>query len=198
MNKTNSTQIRLILVYITILFLSFSGWSAPNSYNSYELPVEFTAWQYSEDPRGMQTLGRFSNNYYLVNGQKIALFYGVEYWPNSGVRQTTYLIGISLSNLTKALDPTYNGNMNIRENIPRSLASFLKTKQIRVKWLNNNTTETIAINMVKNDVLLIFNPYSVNFQKKFNRNKKLCITIEISTGEKLDFILDLTDPIPTI
>lgn len=186
------------MIHFTILFVTFSGWSATNSPKSYPLPVGYTEWHYSEDPRGMQILGRFSNNYYELSGKKIALYYAIDYWPNSGHKETNYLVGIRLSNLTEALDPKKIDGVETTKNIPRYSSSILKAKRIRVKWLNNNTTETVAISMIKNDVLMIFNPYSVSFQKKFNKNKKLCITIEISTGEKLNFTLDLTDPIPTL
>lgn len=195
---------RIFIVIIGIVLSTLCGlqsaYGKSSSATSGNLPVEFKGWFYQEDVRGrgMEAINCFSENFVVVNGRKIALTYGVNIWPYSSVSETLYSCGFVFSDVTDILD-NKPGSTDTTSKLPK-FAPYSKIKKLTIVWLNNNTTTSLKIGNVLNNTIIVFNPYSTEFQKKLNRNKKFKVTVETTTGRKLDYYFNLSgmEPLPTL
>lgn len=192
---------RLFFFTFLSIIIGFNSYGQNNSGKSGKLPEIFHKWSYGEGEgerqRGMEILSCFSDNYNVVDGRKIALIYGADYWAESPVVETVFGVGFAFVDVSDILDENNSNYDKSRTRVPQ-FAKYTKGKKLSVNWLNNNTSSNIKIGNILRNTILIYYPNAMEFQKQVNRNKKFRVTVEISSGKKLNYYFDFSDlePLP--
>ena len=136
-----------------------------------------TKWNRTTDSDGSQQYICISDNYHVVNGQKIALAYNFMYWPDSPVAEYVYSAGFTFVDESGAgVKPTFDINAN--------------EKKVRVTW-NNGNVSTLPTS-AKATSLYMGGSFGYDFQKMLNNQKKFSINVILSTGQSLTYNFDIS------
>lgn len=115
-----------------------------------------------------------SDNYHVVNGQKIALAYNFMYWPDAPGDHLVYTAGFTFVDESGAgVKPIFDVNAN---------------KHVIVTW-NNGTSQT-PISSASVTALQVYSGY--DFQRTLNNQKKFSVNVILSTGQVFTYKFDIS------
>lgn len=147
--------------------------------------IDKNKWIYGSEtmPLGgvMETVGCYSENYFVIDGTNIALYYTFSAWPQAPQDMFTYTAAFSLAPINNSgpeIVPTFDVEAN---------------KRLYIKW-NNGSVEKLNVGILKNNTnnIILINPTSYQFQKELNEQKKFSIGITTSEGKTYTYHFDVT------
>lgn len=136
-------------------------------------------WIYNEGNE-MQSCGMLSENYYEIDGRKIALFYQFIVFPNSPYEEQKYSVSFNFIDLTDGVNgakiaPSFN---------------TVDNKELSITW-NGGNVGVLTMSKLKPTDIVAFYPLSYDFQKMLNEKKGFKVNVAVSTGQSLQYQFDI-------
>lgn len=139
-------------------------------------------WHYVRADHAIDYYDRISDNYYKINGCKVALEYSLCYWPDAETPETRVMILLSFVDLAGSCEvPSFDTEA---------------CRRIPVVW--GDGSESILIDGDPSSCTIgIAHPAAREFQQEFDRKKKCTMTATTDNGRKLacDFNITRVDTI---
>ena len=165
-----------------------------SSYGMTEKPATKSASEYSDrtgkteydksqwifDGSGeTQTYAMVSDNYYVIDGRKIALLYLFGFTPNSPISDMKYSVGFSF------FDITDDGASNL------PIFDKVNNKELSIIW-NNDVAGRLAMLRLEPTNIITTGPHSYNFQKTLNNAKRFKVSVATTSGQSLQYDFDIS------
>ncbi|WP_242385371.1 hypothetical protein [Phocaeicola sartorii] len=137
-------------------------------------------WIY-QDNNGMQSYGMLSENYYVIEGRKIALFYQFFYWPNSPYDEQKYSVCFTFIDQTNGVDGA------------KIAPSFdtVNNKELSIIW-NGGNGGALTMSKLMPTNIVTFNPLSYKFQTVLNQKKSFKVNVATASGQSLQYNFDMS------
>lgn len=167
---------------LAVLIASCGGNS--NSIEPKQLKQDKTKWFFDDDGE-MQQYMCYSDEYYVIDGRKIALVYTFAYCPTSQYELLKYTCAFSFVDKTDengetCVVPSFNTNENAT---------------LPLIW-DDGKSGSITIDKVQSSLLIWWNPLSFKFQQLLNERKKFSVSVVLSNGTNLRFHFDISQREP--
>lgn len=137
-------------------------------------------WIY-QDSNGMQSYGMLSDNYYVIDGRKIVLFYQFFYWPNSPYEEQKYSVCFSF------IDKT-DGNDGAKITPSFDMAN---NKELSIIW-NGGNGGVLTMGKLKPTIIVAFYPLSYDFQNVLNQKQGFKVNVATANGQSLQYSFDMS------
>lgn len=169
------------ILCICFSMLLFSCGSNGND-NTGTVDQDKTKW-FRTDDGNMEIVSCYSDNYYKINGRKIALCYTFLYWASSPYEVNKFVCGFSFIDTT---NETGEG-----QNKPSFSTQQGANNKLVLMW-ENGQSSTLTMDKVEPSQLLMFNPWAEKFQRILNENKKFSVNVTLADGQTLNFKIDIS------
>lgn len=145
--------------------------------NTGKTEQDHTKWIYDNTHKGTEICGMLSDNYYIIDGRKIALYYQFGAFPTSPTPAQRYNLSFSF------IDETNDGS-SVKPSF-----DTLNNKSVGFTWDGGNGG---MLNIDKQNAtsLVAFYPLAYEFQKGINDNKGVYVNVVTSTGQILKYHFD--------
>lgn len=129
----------------------------------------------------MQSCGMLSDNYYIIDGRKIALFYQFIAFPNSPYEDQKYSVSFNFIDLTDGVDgakiaPSFDTANN---------------KELPITW-NGGNGGVLTMAKLKPTNIVAFYPLSYDFQKTLNQKQGFKVSVATTAGQSLQYNFDIS------